>query len=161
VAVGKGKPVIRWVRLLLDFGPPLLVIVMIFVASQDMGSAAHSGRIIGRILLWLGLAERLSPAQFAAVHHAVRKAGHVTEYAILAILSHRAVARGRERWSPRLALGLLVVVSLYAATDEIHQRFVATRTPSPWDWMLDTAAAGLALGIKWKWERRWKGRSSE
>lgn len=150
----------RWVRSLLDFGPPLVVMALIFLASQDIGSAAHSGRIIGRILIWLGLAGRLSPAQFEAVHYAVRKAGHVTEYAVLAILSHRAIARGRERWSPRLVLALLVVISLYAATDEIHQRFVVTRTPSPWDWMLDTAAAGLALAIKWEWERRWKRRSS-
>jgi VanZ family protein len=150
-----------WRRVLLDYAPPLLLMAVIFLASQDIGSSAHSGRIISWVLNALGLGQRLTPVQFEAVHYAVRKAGHVTEFALLAVLGHRAVVDGGERWTPRLALGLLAAVSLYAASDEFHQRFVLSRTPSVWDWALDTVAAALALAVKWGWERRWRRQSSE
>jgi VanZ family protein len=141
-------------------GPVALMMALIFLASQDAGSASHSGRIIHWVLTALGLSNWLTPAQFAECHHIIRKAGHVTEFALLALLGHRAVAAGRERWSPRLSLTVLAAVSLYAATDEFHQCFVASRTPSGWDWALDTAAAALALLVKWGWERAWRRRSS-
>ena len=66
----------------------------------------------------------------------VRKLAHVAEYAILGALLLRAV-----RHEPAaLALG-----SLYAATDELHQSFVAGRHGSPVDWAIDTL--GVALGV--------------
>src|SRR5438094_7869532 len=105
-------PAPRWRRLLFDQAPALLMMVLIFLASQDIGSSAHSGRIIQWVLSALGLVQQLTTAQFEAVHYAVRKAGHVTEFALLAVLGHRAVAAGRERWTPRLALGVLAAVSL-------------------------------------------------
>jgi VanZ family protein len=142
------------------FGPPLLVMAGIFLASSDAGSSAHSGQIIGFLLGWLGLMERLTVSQIEAIHFAVRKAGHVTEYALLAALLHRAMAGGEDRWSARRVLGVLALASLYAATDEFHQRFVGSRTASAWDWLLDTAGGGLGLLVKAWWERRWSARSS-
>jgi VanZ family protein len=155
-----GPEPLDWRRLLWDYGPALLVMVVIFVASSDAGSSEQSGRIIGRVLAWLGLMERLTASQIEVIHFTVRKAGHVAEYALLAALLHRAMARGRERWTAPLVLGVLGVVSLYAATDEFHQRFVGSRTASAWDWLLDTVGGGLALAVKGWWERRWRTRSS-
>ncbi len=133
---------------------------VIFLASSDAGSAEHSGRIVGRLLLWLGLAPRMSPDQFAAVNHYVRKAGHLTEYAILAALLHRALARGKRRWSPGRVGAVLMIAALFAATDEFHQMFVPSRTPAGWDVLLDTIGAAVSLGLKWAWERRWRRQSS-
>jgi VanZ family protein len=134
---------------------------IIFTASTEVGSSAHSGRLLRPLLTWLGLGEWLYPARFELVNHYVRKAGHVTEYALLGGLLHRAVVSSgrrktawRERWAPTLVLAVLGAVALYAASDEFHQVFVATRTPSIWDVMLDFVGGVVGLGIKWAWERR-------
>ena len=66
----------------------------------------------------------------------LRKAGHVTEYAILGALLVRAL--GRE-------VPAFVVAVAYAITDEIHQSFVAGRHGAPVDVVVD--AAGILLGI--------------
>jgi VanZ family protein len=41
--------------------------------------------------------------------------------------------------------------SAYAATDEVHQAFVAGRHASPLDWLIDTAGviAGVLLYTRW------------
>ena len=66
----------------------------------------------------------------------LRKAAHITEYAILALLLFRAL--GRE--VPAFLVGFA-----YAVSDEIHQEFVRGRHASPFDVAMD--AAGLALGL--------------
>jgi VanZ family protein len=154
-----------WKRWLFDDGPALLLMVGIFVASTDVGSSAHSGQILRHLLSWLGLARHLTPGQFEAVNHYVRKAGHLGEYALLGGLLHRAASSHwveggwGKRWVPRRVLGVLALVALYAASDELHQRFVASRTSSVWDVMLDIVGGALGLGIKGWWER-WRRRSS-
>jgi len=73
----------------------------------------------------------------------LRKLAHTAEYAVLGALLVRAV---------RHAPAALVLASAFAATDEIHQTFVAGRHGSPVDWLIDTAGAaiGVALAV-----RRW------
>src|SRR5260221_14750715 len=96
-----------WQRWLWSYGPPLLLMLLMFMASTDLGSSAHSGRIIGRLLTWLGLAQRMTPNQLDLVNHYIRKLGHVMEYALLAGLLHRALAAThptRTRWAPQLVL---------------------------------------------------------
>jgi VanZ family protein len=66
----------------------------------------------------------------------LRKAAHMTEYAILGALLLRAL--GRE-------LPAFLVGVAYAATDEIHQHFVEGRHASALDVALD--AVGVAVGI--------------
>ncbi len=66
----------------------------------------------------------------------LRKLAHTVEYAILGALLVRATGR------PGLAFGLGV---LYAASDEVHQAFVAGRHGSPIDVAID--AIGIACGI--------------
>jgi VanZ family protein len=154
-----------WKRGLFDYGPALLLMVGIFFASTDVASSAHTGPVLAHLLAWVGLARHLTPGQFEVVHHYVRKAGHLTEYALLAGLLHRGVSRhggesgGAARWVPRRVLGVLAVVALYAASDEFHQRFVPGRTSSVWDVMIDIVGGTLGLGIKAGWER-WRRRSS-
>ena len=66
----------------------------------------------------------------------LRKAAHLTEYAILGALLLRAVGRV----VPAFLLGVA-----YAVTDEIHQHFVRGRHASPFDVAFD--ATGVALGL--------------
>ena len=66
----------------------------------------------------------------------LRKLAHAAEYAVLGALLMRAVGREGPAW----ALGVL-----YAASDELHQHFVAGRHAAPLDVVID--AAGVALGV--------------
>ena len=72
----------------------------------------------------------------------LRKMAHVGEYAILGGLLYRAVHR-----EP----AAIVLGSLYAVTDEVHQSFVTGRHGSPLDWLIDTAGvvAGVLL-VSWR-----------
>jgi VanZ family protein len=87
-----------------------------------------------------------SEATLNAIHFVLRKVGHFTEYAILALLAARAFRTSsrrllRERW---FWIGLVVVV-VYALFDEFHQVFVPSRTASIYDSMIDTAGGLAAL----------------
>jgi VanZ family protein len=66
----------------------------------------------------------------------LRKGAHLTEYAILGALLLRAF--GHEL--PAFLAGVA-----YAATDELHQHFVAGRHASPIDVGID--AVGVAIGL--------------
>jgi VanZ family protein len=93
------------------------------------------------ILLWAGLIFALSSIPSLGTGLGtwdviLRKGAHMTEYAVLAFLLARAVARE----APALALGVL-----YAASDELHQAFVRGRHASPVDVAIDTV--GLLIGL--------------
>ena len=115
--------------------------IFIFIGSTDLLSAAHTSRFIGPFLRWF--APDVSEATIASIQLVVRKCAHLTEYAILAALLCRALRLHRERV---LVLAFLLT-AIYAALDEFHQSFVASRTASPWDVGIDCigALAGLAL----------------
>jgi len=102
-----------------------------------------SGETTGRILHAI-LPSSIKPSLFDTIHFAVRKAAHLAEYAIFGLLLFRAIRAGREGWSWRWALAAIVVAALYAVTDEWHQSFVPSRTPSGWDVLID--ATGATLG---------------
>jgi VanZ family protein len=75
-----------------------------------------------------------------------RKLIHFGEYALLSLLWWRLLRTSMP--DRRAALAALLVSSLYAATDEVHQSFVDGRHGTPVDWAIDTAgAAAAALAI--------------
>lgn len=75
----------------------------------------------------------------------VRKAAHMTEYAILFGLYCHAL---RISGVKRAALTALLMSAAYAASDEFHQSFTDGRGPSPIDVCIDTAGAGIALLLR-------------
>jgi VanZ family protein len=68
--------------------------------------------------------------------YVLRKCAHVTEYAILGALMLRALGREVPAFLAALA---------YAASDELHQHFVAGRHASPVDVAID--AIGITFGL--------------
>ena len=80
----------------------------------------------------------------------VRKLGHMGVFGILALLGWRALAwralAGSTAWRRPRAWAFALTV-LYAASDELHQGFVAGRHPSAVDVAIDASGALLALVI--------------
>lgn len=113
--------------------------IFIFIGSTDLLSEEHTSRFIGPFLRWF--APDVSDSTIASVQLVVRKCGHLSEYAVLAALLCRAFRRHRERV---LALAFFIA-AIYAALDEFHQSFVASRTASPWDVAIDCAGGLLGL----------------
>ena len=65
---------------------------------------------------------------------------HFFEYLVLAVFLTLAFNRpGRALW--KVALIAVIIASLYGASDEIHQLFVAGRNSDPLDWVTDTIGA--------------------
>ena len=142
-----------WRRRLLRYGPLLLWMAFIWFASTGEFSAANTSRIIRPLLLWLF--PNISPEEIARAHFLVRKAAHFTEYAILALLAARALFASSQRVLRRgwFLISLLLVVS-YALLDEYHQSFVATRTASIYDSLIDMSGGLTMLLLYALWRRR-------
>jgi len=133
--------VIRWV-------PALLWMVCIFSASTGAMSAARTSLFFEPLMRWLFPA--ISQQTIDFWHFLVRKAAHLSEYAVLAVFLRHAIRRAlpdprkRAYWK---TMGVaLALAAFYAATDEFHQAFVPSRVGSAIDVLIDTtgAACGLA-----------------
>ena len=110
--------------------------------STDLFSQDHTSRIIEPLLRWL--LPHLSHHQIARIHHLIRKSAHFTEYFIFSILLFRAVRGARIGWRWTWGITALIIAASYACLDEIHQAFVASRTATPWDSLLDSVGAFFA-----------------
>jgi len=130
---------------------------IIFLGSTDLLSSRNTSRFIGPLLRWFK--PDVSAETIAFAQTIVRKTGHVAEYGVLAVLVWHAARTPQDaRWSWRAAWLALAIVVVYAATDEVHQSFVATRLGSVWDVFLDTIGGAIGLFLLWcwgKWRRAW------
>lgn len=134
---------------------------LIFGASTDLMSSSRTSRFIGPVLRWVF--PEISDPAIRQVQLVVRKAAHVAEYALLALLLYRAVRRTWERspeiWCRQCAAWAFGLAVLYAASDEWHQSFVPSRGGAVQDVIIDAAGAafGLALGRGWLLWRQARG----
>jgi VanZ family protein len=138
--------------------PVIVWMAVIFSASSDRASFQHSSRIIGPLVRWLF--PQLSEDSVYAIVFAVRKLAHLTEYAILAILLWLALRDAAElrRWRWSDARVALLLVALYAASDELHQTFVPSRQGAVIDVALDTSGGAFGLLFLWgfgRWRKWW------
>jgi VanZ family protein len=121
---------------------------MLFISifSTAGFSSINTSRFIGPLLLWLF--PNISEARLASIHLIIRKLGHVTEYAILAIFIRRAFVSSSRSFIQRnwFELGLLIIVC-YALLDEFHQSFVPSRTASIYDSAIDVVGGLTVLLI--------------
>ena len=97
------------------FLPPLLLMGVIFFLSAQPG--LNSGLGIWDLVL--------------------RKLAHMVEFGLLWFLWWRALGY-------RSPVPAIVIALAYAASDELHQTFVADRAGSPVDWAIDALGVGLA-----------------
>ena len=127
------------------YGPLVLWAALIFVGSTSVLSASHTSALL-RVFLWIF--PQASEASLGTIHFLLRKAGHFTEYAILALLAARALRSStRELLRTRWFWASLLFVVVYALGDEFHQSFVPSRTASIYDSMIDTFGGLTALAL--------------
>jgi len=130
--------------------------IVIFTASTEKGSQKNTETLVRPPVQFIS--PTITPAQFERVHFDVRKAAHFTEYAILAVLLCRAVCSvsGVLKWGKLVQIPLVIVISAaYACTDEWHQHFVHSRTPSIKDVLIDTSGAVFGILIFYLVMRFW------
>ncbi len=118
----------------------------IFFASTNRLSASNTSLILRPLLIWL--IPSISEDQLALAHFVVRKLAHFAEYAVLSLLAARAFSDSshkllRAHWF----LFALLLVILYALSDELHQYFVPSRTGSIYDSLIDMAGGLTALTL--------------
>lgn len=122
---------------------------LIFGGSTDVLSSAHTSKYIAPILRWFW--PNTTDATVNCVQIVVRKSGHLTEYALLALFLYRAVRMTKVHppatWCRSCAQRALLLAVLYAASDEFHQSFVPSRGSSVHDVAVDAVGAGLGLLI--------------
>lgn len=131
--------------------PALLWAGLIFFLSTDTFSAEHTGSVFYSILHWA--IPSLTLEQFDPIHHLIRKTAHFTEYFIFTVLLFRGARGERKGWRWTWALAALAIAAGYSALDEVHQAFVASRTASPWDSLLDSTGAFVASVAIFVWRR--------
>ena len=121
------------------------VVIFSFSAQPDTESSEISGHVSYRIVkMWnqvFGLKHSGPELEQMAqkIEYPVRKAAHMSEYAVLALLIFQALTafdRKKNRGCMSLA---------YAATDEFHELFVPGIAGRVTDVLIDSAGAFLAL----------------
>jgi VanZ family protein len=143
-----GIVVPTWLR---TWWPAVLWACFIFVMSTDSFSAEHTRSIVVAVLRWMFPSTAIGQIDF--IHHIIRKCAHFTEYFIFCVLLFRAVRGNRIGWHWSWGLTALFIAAGYSALDEIHQAFVASRTASPYDSLLDSTGAFVAYLALFFWFR--------
>jgi VanZ family protein len=136
------------------------------LATRDRNVTLAWGLALAWMLLIFVLSSQggLGGQQWPPLLQALRKLGHVIEYAVLGILLGWALlvtwsarntntgpsaspATPRRTLLARAWLWGAILATLYAVTDELHQGFVPGRGPHLEDVIIDALSAIAALGI--------------
>ena len=125
---------------------------LIFLMSAQTGdvSTASSDSIVLPLLRLIRRVRSLSAGEADALYWTlqliVRKAAHVGEYSLLALLIRMLAASYGCRHAGILGWALAVA---YAATDELHQSLVSARSAQFSDVLVDASGAQLGVAAAW------------
>ncbi len=139
-------------RKLIYYWLPVVVWAAIIIqATGRRFDAPHTSGWLATLLSDAGV--HASPATLGLINAVLRKAGHLTAYGIMALVSFRAVREGRSGFTLRWALIAIAITVCVASTDEFLQSFTPTRGSSVWDVLLDTCGGTIAMLGMWRLER--------
>jgi len=133
----------EWRGRIFRYAPLILWIGAIFVASSNTGSMSSTSRFIRPFLEFLfpGTPEEI----LVAYHGYIRKFAHFAEYFVLAFFAARAFSGSSNKWLRKFwFVFALVLVVVTATADETNQSFLASRTSSVYDVLLDSLG-GLSM----------------
>lgn len=118
------------------WGPAILVMGLIFIASNTSGSDIP---------------------EFGIFDLLVKKGGHMLGYALLAASFFHGLDNGNR--TPRfLLISAVLLAILYAASDEFHQSFTPGRSPAFNDVGIDTLGSVIGIAVLYFLRRRFVGR---
>ena len=138
------KKAIAWTLVVL-----WMCVIFTFSAQEATASKKTSGKTLIKIASTISkefkkLPPKKQMKKVEPFQTAIRKIAHLTEYAILGILSYIAFLLHKKK---KLVLSATTLCFLYAITDEIHQLFVKGRACRWYDVALDTAGAMVGILI--------------
>jgi len=117
--------------------------VVIFMFSSQVGEVSNeNNKFVIYVFNLLGL--HLNKIFGTLSDFIVRKASHFTEYFILYMLIYRAINKSK-KLDIKFFIGAILIVFLYACSDEFHQTFVPGRSPAFRDVMVDTCGGLTAF----------------
>ncbi len=146
-----------WKTFIINWAPAIFWAGIIFFFSTDQFSSDNTSSFLQPLLS--AIFSGITPQQFNEIHFVIRKLAHWSEYFIFSLLLIRALSGGlRGKLNFARAVGILAAVLLYALSDEFHQVFVPSRTPSLADVGIDWFAG--ICGILWTYLSP-KGKSHE
>jgi len=129
-------------RILKVWLPSVIWIAIITLESTNLGSGAHTARLLNWIFHFLF---GIKIARLSFWNNLLRKTGHVIGYAIMSALFFRSwrgtFPRLSTQWCLQWSTIAVLSTALVASLDEWHQSFLPSRTGAFRDVLLDTAAA--------------------
>ena len=145
--------------------PALVWIGLIVIESTDKLSSDNTGTFLYKVLSHLF--PRVNLYNVLVLNFILRKTGHVMGYGILSLLLLRGWRRTLVRARATLGRSMVGLVTFgrtavlawlgtafVAAMDEWHQSVIPSRTGTPRDVVLDSAAGLVFLTIAYAWLRR-------
>lgn len=141
----------KWLRGAAGWLPVVIWMGLIYLGSTDLLAEHRTSRWLVPCLRWLK--PDISDAAIDRVQLVIRKGGHLTEFALLAVLVCRAMspaASGPPDARPvKVIWGAITWGVIYAILDEFHQSFYATRQASAMDVCLDSCGVSLGVILWW------------
>lgn len=129
----------RW---LTAYAPLVIWTVLILGLGSGLGAMNETSRFIRPLLEFLF--PSAAPDTLSTIHGYIRKAAHLFEYMMLAILAINAFRAFRQR-----VLIALAVVLVVASVDEVNQSFNPARTGTPFDVLIDLVGGIVGLMFWW------------
>ncbi len=128
------------------YAPLILWIGLVLFLSTNSASMSNTSRFVRPLLEFLfpnALEETL-----ISYHALIRKLAHVTEYAILAFWASRAFFNSSKDFLRRFWFAFaFLLVALVASIDETNQSYIASRTGSICDDLLDVSGGTAMISI--------------
>jgi len=134
-----------WSEVALEWLWVVAWVALIQTFTGDSVSSNETSRFLGPALRWLF--PGADAESVAIVNYVIRKTGHFVEYAILALLTLRALRSSFNRPLAWLAAASLALALAVAVIDEFRQAAAEDRTGALSDVALDIAGAASALAF--------------
>lgn len=145
----------RIVELIFSFMPMvvMMIIIYLFSAKNGVQSSHTSG---GTVSIMISFFEKIPGIHITELKQAelarymelpVRKLAHITEYGILLATIYIPIEKNFMLENSKKVIVSAVIAILYAASDELHQRFVPGRSGRVTDVLIDSIGILVALFI--------------
>lgn len=130
------------------FIPMIIWMIVIFVMSNTNGndSSSQSNFFANIVLQFVNINKE-------TLTFIIRKAAHMSEYAILALLTYYALTK--IAFNKKIIFQITFLISfLYACSDEFHQLFISGRSGQFTDVLIDSAGCLIMLLFSYLWQKR-------